>query len=717
MKIIAITLLVALLLVPPASAQQKPPLLPEAVVAALANELSGETAKRNLEYISRQHRMRASKGIRTAAEFIAEQARSYGLEGVEILQFPADGKTFYGTQKARPAWDAEFAELWEMGPTPVRIASWDAMPLVLAQDSESANVTADLVDVGAGTSEGDYTGKDVKGKLVLVSAQPDAVYRLAVEKYGAVGILSYAQNQRTAWFGENDNLIRWGHLDSFTPTKTFAFMLSLKQARGFQARLARGEKIIFKAEVRARRHPGNYDIPTAVINGSDPKLKEEEIAFSCHLDHPRPGANDNASGCVTILEAGRSIAKLIREGKIDRPRRTIRFIWPPEIEGTLAILNARPDIARRIKAVIHMDMVGGGPETKAVFHVTRGPASLPSFVNDVAEAFGEFVNEQSYQYAATGNASYPLVAPEGGKEPLNARMAEFSMGSDHQVYTDSSFSIPAIYLNDWPDRYIHTNYDTPGMIDPTKLKRAGFIGAASGYFLANAAANDAEALVTVMQRRSLQRTARLLERRFELPADETGNLIRFHSWYERSMVDSMESFFVLPPALRSAANAYIDTLERQVGMVSRPFPAQFDGRIVFRRNPEIKGTMGAFGYDYFTDKYGEEKAAAVRLLRYQGLRGSGGEYAYEVLNLADGRRNVLEIRDAVSAIYGPVPFDLVIEYLRALLTIGVVQFSRMSASRDTCAPVTWLWMSSSRACGPAIGWSTSPEHYSPAGAR
>jgi len=37
-------------------------------------------------------------------------------------------------------------------------------------------------------------------------------------------------------------------------------------------------------------------VVTATIPGADPKLKEEEIAFSCHLDHQRPGANDNASG-------------------------------------------------------------------------------------------------------------------------------------------------------------------------------------------------------------------------------------------------------------------------------------------------------------------------------------------------------------------------------------------------------------------------------------
>src|SRR5260370_38823291 len=58
------------------------------------------------------------------------------------------------------------------------------------------------------------------------------------------------------------------------------------------------------------------------------------------------------------------------------------------------------------------------------------------------------------------------------------------MGSDDDVYQDSSFGIPAISLNDWPDRYIHTNFDSAANVDPTKLKRAAFIGAASGYFLA-----------------------------------------------------------------------------------------------------------------------------------------------------------------------------------------------------------------------------------------
>src|SRR5215471_10636769 len=93
---------------------QKPPFLPENQVAALAQELSGETAKRNLEGLARNHRQRGSRGFHAAAELVAERARAYGLSNVEILTFPADGKVFYGTQRSRPPWDADFAELWEL---------------------------------------------------------------------------------------------------------------------------------------------------------------------------------------------------------------------------------------------------------------------------------------------------------------------------------------------------------------------------------------------------------------------------------------------------------------------------------------------------------------------------------------------------------------------------------------------------------------------------
>jgi len=660
-------------------APQTPPLLPENRVSALAQELSGETAKRNLEGLARNHRQRGSRGFHAAAELVAEHARAYRLTGVEILQFPADGKIFYGTQRSRPSWDADFAELWEMRKDgdnwmpSLRMASYEAMPITLAEDSESADLLADLIDVGSGAAESDYAGKEVRGKIVLVSAQPAAVQTLAVEKFGAAGIISYAMNQRTAWWGEDENMIRWGHLQSFPKTKTFAFMVSLKTARSLRERLAHGEQIRLHAAVRAGQHPGNYEVVTATIPGADPKLKDQEIAFSCHLDHQRPGANDNASGCATILEVARTLQKLINEGRLPRPARTIRFIWPPEIEGTITLLNAKPDFAQRIKAVIHMDMVGGGPETKATFHITRGPLSLPSFIYDVAEAFAEFANEETERFANTGAADYPLISPEGGKEPLRAEFAPFSMGSDHDVYQDGSFRIPAIYFNDWPDRYIHTNLDSAANIDPTKLKRAAFIGAASGYFLAGIRAGDENEVADQAATSALRRHAANLQRSRNLSDRDVSDLIRAETRYMEEARSSMGKF----------TDTLVEPFEHRFGQGrSSLFPttrkflpegqAGGDGQLVFTRNPQPKGPLAVFGYDYFADHVTAAGITTPRLLNYQGLWGTGEEYAYETLNFVDGKHNAQQIRDAVSVEYGPVPLDMVVEYLKALQRIGVV---------------------------------------------
>ena len=656
---------------------QKPPLLPEKDVAAIAQEISGETAKQNLEGIARFHRQRGSQGFHAAVELVAERLRAYGLSDVEILEFPADGKIFYGTQRSRPAWDAQFAELSEIKDgVAVKLASFEAAPVVLAEDSESADVSADLVDVGGGTKESDYSGKHVKGKIVLVSAQPGAVEDLAVGKFAAAGMVSYAQNQKTAWSGENQEAIRWGHLETFSANKTFGFMVSLKTAHEMKQRLAQGEKITLHAVVKAGQHPGKYEVVTATIPGVDPKLKGEEIVFSCHLDHQRPGANDDASGCATILEVARTLQKLVGAGQLAPPARTIRLVFPPEIEGTMALLNGKPELAKGIKAVIHMDMVGGGPETKAVFHVTRGPMSLPNFVQDVAWAFAEWVNEESYEYAATGKAAYPLVSPEGGKEPLRAEYSAYSMGSDHEVYQDSSFGIPAIYLNDWPDRYIHTNWDSAGNIDPTKLQRAGFIGAASGYFLAELAEGNLPAVLRLLDLDSLRIVAEIAQKRNQVSEYDGGEIQRSEGNLIRPMVESATNFAGVPfnRGIPTVAHMGQNLDRNSEGMSLRATGDGGESARRYQRKSNPRGPLAVFGYDYFEVEWSKRgHTTKPKLLEYQGLWGGGEEYAYEVLNFADGKRNAQQICDAVSAEYGPVPLELVLQYLKALQEIGVLE--------------------------------------------
>jgi aminopeptidase YwaD len=651
-----------------------PPLIPEATGTALANELSGSAAKRNLEYITTLHRMRASRGFRSAADFVARQAKLYGLDDVKVHELPADGHTMYGTQKARIGWDPDFAELWEMrvdgGRTMplMRIASFEDEPVILAEDSDSADVTAELVDVGVGGADRDYAGKNVRGKLVLLSGPLTDAAALAIDKYGAKGMLSDMPNQVTAWWKEDVNLIRWGHLDAFEARHTFAFMLSSKQANGLRARLASGDHITMHAIVRAARHPSMYNPVTAVIPGTD--RKNEEIVLSCHLDHQRPGANDNASGCATILEVGRTIAKLIADGKIPRPSRTIRFIWPCEVECTMVLFNAEPEMRARFKAVIHMDMVGGAQVTKAVFHVNGSPLSLPTFVNDVGHAFGAFVNEESDAYAAGIGGKYPLVSAEGGKEPLQAELAAFSMGSDNELYTEGSYRIPSIYMDDWPDRYIHTNFDVAGNIDPTKLQRAAFIGAASALFLANLKPSDVPALWVTMRSAALERAAKVVERASKLAPEEATNYEVQSIMSERAAFESIAGFAEIPSGTRAAATSFYSQLGQTIGLSSAEPLGPNNASPLYARNPAVSGPTIVFGYDYLIDHL--HGATPPRLLSFTGARGTGADYAYEVLNFVNGKRGAQEIRDKVSGEFGPVSLELVAEYLRALETAGMV---------------------------------------------
>jgi len=660
-----------------------PPLLPEPVARALAAEVSGTEARRTAQDLTLFHRMRGSRGFRAAAERVRDRVKQYGLTDVQILELPADGQIFYGTQRSRPAWDADFAELWEQeraGDAWVdarRIASYDTRPVTLAQDSASGVVTAELVDVGAGTSRQDFEGKDVRGKLVLASAQPGPVLQLA-EGLGAAGVVSYAQNQESAWWKEDETLVRWGHLTTFPAPKSFAFMVSLRQARDWQARLVRGEAVRLRAEVRAGQHPGSYDIVTAVIPGSDPALKAEEIVLSCHLDHLRPGANDNASGCAAITEVARTLSKLIREKKIPAPKRTIRFVWPPEIEGTIALLNARPEIPRQARAVIHLDMVGGDASiTKAVFHVTRSPKSLPTFVNDVSEALGRFMNAQTTRFADTGAAAYPLADPEGTKQALQAAFVDFTEGSDHEVWTEGSWKIPAIYLNDWPDRYIHTDGDEIGNLDATKLLRAAYLAAGSAWYLADLDAAGVPALWQVMRQHTLERTAEALRRRELLraagQADEGENLLRFHWAKEKATIESIRAFADLPSDVAADAESFLAGLRKLAGDGGpAPAAAHPDVDVVYVRATDPKGPMSGFGYGYFDDRRKAWNLPHPALADWRGLWGGGGEYVYEALNLVDGKKTVRQIRDDLAAIYGPVPIEQVAEYLKALLQIGVV---------------------------------------------
>ena len=687
----------------------KTTLLTDKEVTALASEISGLIAKDTVTELARYHRVQASSGFSKAAQYIADKAKEYGLAQVQIERFPADGEKTYYTLKSAPGWEAERGELWEIEPNKSKVADWNEMRVALADYSQSAEATTTLIDVGMGTSAKDYEGKDVAGHLVLAGGGVADVHKMACDERGAAGILSYQQNQVTGWSGDYADNVRWGHLSPYNPKNKFAFMISLRRAREYQARLARGEQITLHATVTAELTQSNYDVVSAVIPGTS--AAAEEIVYSCHLCHQRPGANDNASGAAAILEVARTLMTLIKRGEIEAPRRTIRFIWPPEISGTVAYFASHPEIVRRMKAVVHCDMVGGNYAiTKSVLHVTHTPASLPSCVDTVGDIFGDYVIAGSVKAASGAGFEDGLVSPGGSKDSFVADSTPFEMGSDHDVYQEGTFRIPAIYLRDWPDVFIHTNNDTPANIDPTKMKRSSFIAAASGYFLAHAGAREAARLADEVFARAIARVpvtgdrARAIEASgIPSAADESRNIIARSLEHD---AEALSSVLMLAPDDKIVATKVENQIDQLSGMwllLTGVLSEQRKGkRVVFTleareepkdqkpRNPKeasrprsvtadfgrvptrkVSGPMNVYYYDYVADRASGEDLRPIERI---SSRPNSEIILYEILNLVDGKRSIQAIRDFITAAYGPVAVEEVSDYLRLLEKVGVVRF-------------------------------------------
>jgi aminopeptidase YwaD len=683
---------------------QQPFLFPEQWVK-LRDEANGAAPYENLRYLTRLHRVPATAEFDQAAEFILQRAREYGLAEVQSEQFPIDGKTQYGLMRSYLGWRVEAGQLWEVRPRHLLLGDWATDPIRLADYSHTADVEAALVDIGDGTHESDYSGKDVRGKIVLADGVLARVQALAVVRYGAVGIVSDMPNQTTAWSGLDRSVVRWGHLEARQPAG-FAFMVSRDTAESLRARLRAGEQIVLHAKVKAEVGPGHWTVVTGILPGSDPA--SGEIVYSCHLDHERQGANDNGSGCVTILESARVLARLISSGALPRPKRTLRFVWGPEVEGTMAYLSRHPDIRARLRADIHMDMVGGDPfRNKSMLHVTGTPWSLPSFVTDVGATLAEVIRSGAANYAESGDGPEAAVVESRAGEPgtrnqFLADVTPYSAGSDHDDYDSSTIAVPSLYLRDWPDIYIHTDHDTLQQIDPTKLRRVALLGAAAGYVYASLDAERSRALLPFYTSQSEIRLAQIFQHAQQLVEDpkldpdtawyEAHNLLRQGLRREVATLSSLLQFAGPNPpdsAPEKTLAGQVDTfdtwIERQAkarGAKGSEPKAVWTGQAMAQKIPVRVGDFGPLTYqndNVLQARLGPERVAKIRLLNSEATpllntQDLSELYAYEIVNFVDGKRSLGEIRDAVSAEYGPLSLDLVEDYLSACKEASLIQW-------------------------------------------
>jgi hypothetical protein len=648
------------------------------LVEAVCGEFSGSLAKREVEKIAQFHRIQASPGFHEAAQYVRDKLKSFGIRA-KIERFPSDGARKYYTWTSPVGWEGKSATLELLEPKKKMLARFPEVPCSLAAHSKSTDLEAEVVDVETGQKPEEYEGKDVKGKVVLASRRTAGIYKEAMLNAGAAGILSYLHNRP-----EEPDMIPY---NAIWPKKSelkdvgFSFSLSRRAALELKAYLAAGKKVKVRAKVDARLYNSKLDVLSAEFPGTGPA-----VLFIAHLCHPQPGANDNASGAAALLEMARTLKTLIKAKKI-KLRRKIRFMWVPEMYGTIAYLSKHPEFASDTLCCINLDMVGENEATcRSKLRLTQTPWSVPSYLADLMLEALE---------AADKNVQ---PDPCGSRNLFHFEQTGYSGGSDHYVFLDSTWAVPSVMVGHWPDTFYHTHADTPDRTDATELARVGAASLLAGLYAANAGSREAVALSVAVEGHSHTRFSKLMAHRFEhlrncKKSELLSEFYRVCRHSEFALAREEASVYSVRQLSRSRElsnyfeNAEFSLASREVAAI-----AKFEQYVRNRLN--ISGTLpsehrsdaekqlakmiprrqfeGPLAFDILREK--PENAKYYREIMDKD--DTNGQRLYEVVNFMDGKSTLLDIYQVVDVEFPFFDISIIERFADDLAKAGLVKIRR-----------------------------------------
>jgi len=683
--------------------------LPQEYMDEIIGEASGESAWNTIVATAGYNRNRpavAYSGTFYEVDHIYQKLKEYGLPGTEILRFPASGLWGHevGELYERKTWDGIKGELWEVKPERRKLASYRDLTAMLLKGSASADVTAELIWVGQG-SEKEIKRGDIDGKIVVTEGHPVEVHRRACMERGAAGVISMYSERPYS-----DPLQIPFPWNSLRPTEDrpvkFVFCLPPREGHYLKKRLVAGETIVVHAQVESRVM--DYDVQDVVchIPGTDPDAGE--IIFTAHLFewYTKQGANDNKSGCATILEIARVLHTLIEEERLPRPKRTIRFLWGPEFAGTVSWVNANLKLMEKMLCNINMDMVGEWlSKSNAFMCLFRTSYGNPHYVNDVVENYFRFVgegNRDRLHNLRSGCAwKYPqrIVAPSGSEDPFYYSIESMFKGSDGEVFNDWGVQVPGVFIIAWPDQWYHSSGDRPDKSDPTTLKRMAVIGAASAYTVANA---DDDMAIKIAAETASNGTRRLghqyirsLEEINRAQAKNLGESYRMARIYMETAVSNEAA--TLETILELAEDAkrvgeYVKKLQKSMSAIGDVLLSNLDSHITNVAH-ELNIKPGKFQFSALEKKAESivpkptEKVTANGYEGYKKLIAMvpdsiRSQYSYskisdldELLTLINGRHTALDIKNMLDAQY-PQKSDLqhVLNFLEILKHADLIAY-------------------------------------------
>jgi len=669
-------------------------LLTQAQMTAIINEVSGERAMHHVLELVPYQRVRLPEeynGPYRESKVIADFAKQYGFSNVSIETF--------GTPTM--AWQPTQGELWMTTPRLVKLFDIHDLALALASLNANGDITAELIDVGAGRPQ-DFEGKDVKDKLVLTAGATNQVYTQAVQR-GAKGVLGISAigYQRAVDFPNQ--------IVSSTVTAqpgTVAWSVTPEVQHNLLALLVRGEKITIRSIVKSVQVPGKTEYVHAEIPGDGSTTQEVGISGHLYEGVIKQGANDDNSGCALILEIGRAYIKLINEGKLPRPKRTINFQFVPEISGTNAYLNAHPDKAKAIIGTLNFDMEAiRVADSRSYWVLQRTPDTFPSYLNDVAQSMMEYVADISrerirFRRSLSGYApTQPVESPRGSKDAFYIKIDKHYGSSDHVTYMQHG--IPAVMFITWPDMWYHSSEDTPDKQDPTQYKRAAAVGLGGLAVISTGTDEMAARVVSDNLGRGLSRMGESHTKGLGYMADATAttltdaykearNAIRHQAEIEKSVVRSASVLWTNVAEGKKKTATFEPLIDQRAVALLNEVKASYQLQALQRNVPATDPVVTA-----------EERAAASMMIEQVaqagggrggggGGRGGGGapagpslpdEFNAELSALLSKGMSVLQVRDFLSGEFTPLPLADVMAVLKAREASGAIKLAPKSGSK------------------------------------
>ncbi|MHA1506036.1 MAG: DUF4910 domain-containing protein [Candidatus Asgardarchaeia archaeon] len=658
----------------------------EKLIKLVSDELSGNYAKRNVSEISNFHRIQASPGIKEAVMFVASKLEEFGIKH-EVLSFKSDGEKKYLGWRSPVGWEAKRGYIKIVSPREKLLGSFEDTPTCVVAYSAPTppeGLEAEVVYVGRGIREEDYGGKDLKGKFVLSYGPPYDVFLEAAVKRGAAGLIFYndkmvdtpdAVRYYGIWIGKSE-------IEKMVP----AFSISLRDAKQILNMIEMGKTVKVRAFLDARFFEGEVNIVTGVIEGET----DEEILLTAHICHPNPGANDNASGSGLLLEIARTIKNMMDKKLIDRPKRTIRFMWVPEMLGIAAFLDANPDYLDKLLCGINLDMVGEDQERYgSVLTIVSTPYSLPSALPSLVYSILEkVVNRDKKQF--------------GGIERLPSlryKMTSYVGGSDHYVFVNFPSKRPFVSLISWPDIFWHTSEDTIDKVSEKTLKMVGVAACSAALLLAS----PSEELGIWLASKVCSRGINMLKDTLGKYVEEMENEDDPRKRTLKSKLALIRMTHIFKYAVESLVSVRDIFSSETVKEVLDSMVEQIN-RVYENDSKTLDRIMSKYGIDinkYELDEYEMEakKIIPVRKVREfihlselrrklrdedraKMIRLSMEEETLftlmdEVLNYMDGKTNLLDIAYTVSSLYTPISIKNLILIVKLLEKYGYIKISKV----------------------------------------